>query len=261
LVLEGLGYLKALTNAQKQRPSIIGQVLIDMTPQRCEIKPLVHGERCHAGASVIPRDLNAVYTHLDDTRAGGDRLRDLGSSHILALPAKRFTDAIDKVIKTARVLAHEIATAHPGVAQREDISQNFLLRIRAVQIALEIHTPISRIGFNLGDRLAHLIRLARNTMPFIVTQRFPAFEIIFDDRHFKAMRNEGRHAPYSARFTLDVIERKVALRSCIEFQYARNGEALLETLPYIRPKPIAYTKPQAMFPFFGAGWRVHEVAA
>jgi len=36
---------------------------------------------------------------------------------------------------------------------------------------------------------------------------------------------------------------------------------LLETLPYVWPKPIAYTKPQAMFPFFGGGWRVDEVAA
>ena len=69
LVLESLGCLKALTNAQKQRPSIIGQARLDMTSQRCEIEWFVYDERRHAGASVITSDFDTIYVHLYDPRA------------------------------------------------------------------------------------------------------------------------------------------------------------------------------------------------
>src|SRR5581483_8986012 len=88
-----------------------------------------------------------------DAGAARDRLGNLGRRDVFALPAEGVADAVDEVEEAARVLAHQIAGAEPGVAGREHVAQDLFGRSGLVGIALERRPALVPAG-NPADRLA-----------------------------------------------------------------------------------------------------------
>src|SRR5215467_7186774 len=74
------------------------------------------------------------------------------------------------------------------------------------------------------------------------------------------MREERRHPADGADLAVDVVKREVAFRRGVEFEDARDGEALLERLPYVRPQPVAASEAQAMGRLARMRRRVDEIA-
>src|SRR5262249_51508109 len=87
-----------------------------------KIHGLVHDQCRHACATLCTWYSDAVDDRLFDPREKGNRFFDFQCRDVLALPAQRIADAIDKIPKTLFVLSHQIARAIPGIAGCEDIS-------------------------------------------------------------------------------------------------------------------------------------------
>src|SRR5262249_15935918 len=81
----------------------------------------------HPGAAFGPRNRDSIDAGMQDTLERAEFLRDLGGSHVLALPAKGIADAVHEVEEALLVLAHHVAGPYPGVALREYIAQDSLL--------------------------------------------------------------------------------------------------------------------------------------
>src|SRR5271154_1171241 len=97
-------------------------------PVQCgEIERAFAYDGRHPGAAFGPRNRDSVDAGMQYALKSAERLRHLGGSHVLALPAKGVADAVNEVEEAILVLAHQVAGPHPGVARCEDIAQDSLL--------------------------------------------------------------------------------------------------------------------------------------
>src|SRR5205085_3148214 len=107
----------------------------------------------HAGAPVRSRHLHAVDGGLVHARRGLQPFSHLGGGDVLALPAEGVADAVDEIEISLAVQAHQVAGGEPGVARLEDVVDDLLLRLLAVEVA-GVFGP--RIAADLADALTDL---------------------------------------------------------------------------------------------------------
>src|SRR5262249_12809060 len=156
---------------------------------------------------------------------------DLLRRDVLALPAKRVTDAVDEIEVALRVPAHQVAGAEPGVARLEHVAQDLFLRRPRVRVAVEAAAAI--LALDSADRLADLVVRARDGVARRVAHRLALLRVEPDDGGREAMRQERRDTADRAGLALRIVEREVAFRGGVEFEDRRDAEALLEAFPHV----------------------------
>src|SRR5580704_12441318 len=220
----------------------------EMFAQNSEIEISVDHDRRHAGAAIGARHGHAIGRGVDDPWAIAKTIIDLAGCDVLALPAEGIAEAIDKIEETLLILPHQVAGAKPGIAFREDIAQNFLVGLACIGIALEAAAAVARVA-DAPDRFADLVASGCDAKPVIAARGLVTFRIDLDDRRGKAMRQQRREPADRTDLALDIVKGKIALRSSVEFEDARNGKALFERFPDIAAKPVAAGEPQPMLAF------------
>src|ERR1700733_9473079 len=209
-----------------------------MAVERRKIQRAVDDKRGHSGRTVGLRDADAVNTGFDDSRECHDRSRDLRCGDVLALPAKRVADPIEEIIKSARVAAHQVAGAVPGIAALEHVAQDFSLRLLGAGVALELAAGGRRLAANPADRLAAFAGRAAYAETIAVARGLLGDGIEFHQRQGEAVSQERRDPADGARFALDVEERDVALGRRVELEDPGDLEPGLEFLPNIGAKSV-----------------------
>src|SRR5260221_13987904 len=126
-VLERASRLDLGLDPKKHGPSVLGQMSNEMRPKCLEVQPVVDDQRRHAGATIGAGHADAVDTGFPDSGKLTERLRHFGGRYILALPAERVADPIDKIEITLCVFSHQIAGAKPRVSTFEYVAQDFFL--------------------------------------------------------------------------------------------------------------------------------------
>src|SRR5271166_4601195 len=139
-----------------------------MPVQRGEIERAFADDGRHPGAAFGPRNRDSVDAGMQYAIESAERLRHLGTRHVLALPAKGVADTVDEVEEALLVLAHQVAGPYPGVARCEDMAQDSLLGLDRTGVALEPATGARRIVLHLADHLAGLVDAAANTETVLV---------------------------------------------------------------------------------------------
>src|SRR5262245_49853130 len=148
-----------------------------MPVQRGEIERAFAYHGRHPGAAFGPRNRDSVDAGMQYALESAERLRHLGGSHVLALPAKGVADAVDEVEEALLVLTHQVASPYPGVARCEDVAQDPLLCLGRTGVALEPAAGARRIVPHLADRLAGLVDAAANTETVLVATRLAFVEV------------------------------------------------------------------------------------
>jgi hypothetical protein len=110
--------------------------------------------RRHPGLARGAGNLDAVdagVAHAGERPHGGGHFR---GGHVLPLPAEGVADAVNEIVETLIVSAHQITGAHPGVARLEHTPQQLALARLGIGVALEARR--ARLA-DPADRLAGFV--------------------------------------------------------------------------------------------------------
>src|SRR5260370_37963688 len=102
-----------------------------------QVKLIFEHQCSHTSPAVGARNFYAVDTSQPDPRKRANGLGDFCGGNILTLPAKRVTDAIDKIEEAALVLSHQVARTKPSIASLEDAANDFFFCSLRVGIAFQ----------------------------------------------------------------------------------------------------------------------------
>src|SRR6185437_4995590 len=142
-------------------------------------------------------------------------------------------DSIDDIVKARAVTPHQVAAAKPSVTRLEHIAKHLSLRRGTIGVALE--ASLGRAFGDSTDRFADLIGPAPTAATRVVAHRLAAVDVEGHEDHGKPMREERRNSADRAHATFPVVEREVGFGGGVELENLRDGEALLELGPHIRP--------------------------
>src|SRR6185437_9154123 len=216
-------------------------------------------QRGHAGAALVAGHLDAVHHGLAHVGAALQRCGDFGGGNVLALPTEGVADAIDEVEEAALVLAHEIATAIPGVAWLEDVAQHLLLRGLRVRIALVL--PGASLGArDLADGLADFARGHAPAVSGGLTPHPGGVCVAANQRDAQPMREKGRNAADRAGSTLAVVQREIGFGRGVVLEDLGNTKALLKGEPYVAAQAVATAQAQRVPALVLIGWLRKQVA-
>src|SRR5262249_21757098 len=155
---------------------------------------------------------------------------------------------------------HQVAGAEPGITVSENISQDLLLGLGLVGIALEAPTAFIRDA-DAANRLADLAARAGDTETIGIAQGQPAIGIDLDDARGKTVPEQWWDATDRARLALDVEQREIAFGRGVEFEDAGKRKACLEIFPDIAAQAVAAGEPQAVTILVFRRRRLQEIAA
>src|SRR5689334_23335242 len=220
-------------------------MLDEVIAQLSELRGGNAGQRRHTRPAVVARNRNPIDAHIGDSGETLDHRGHFRGRCIFALPAEGIADAIDEMEIALLVLAHEIASPEPDVARREHITQELVLGRLPVRVSLEA----SRVGGTVGDaadRLAYFAGPATDAAAAIIAQRDSSLDVVADQCHGRAMRQERRDAADGARPALVIEQGDVAFGRRIEFEDARKLKAFLEIGPDVATQPIAAGQPDTV---------------
>src|SRR5579864_6027971 len=122
-VLECPGHFHIISNAQEQRACEVWQARRQVLPKHWQVEVGLSDECCHPRPTVGGWDCHAVDIGFLDSRKGTDRLRNFGGRNVLALPAERIADAVDKIEKASLILSHQVSGAYPEVTLLKHVAE------------------------------------------------------------------------------------------------------------------------------------------
>src|SRR3984893_4596510 len=259
-LLEGLGGVERRANADEHRVRVSRQAARETTSEILKIEAIVDHDCRHSGAAIGAGNHDAIGRGIDYTCDIPHRIAPSGGPHVRALPAEDIAEAIDEVEIALLVEPHQIAGAKPGIALGEHVAQNLLFGFGRVGVALEAAAALIRSA-DAADGFAGLAARASNAKPAGIANGSAEFGVELHDDSRKAMREQRRNPADRARFSLDIVERKIALGCRVEFKHSRNRKARLKSLPDIAAQTVATGEPQPVRGF-EFGWRrLQEIAA
>src|SRR3984885_10898645 len=154
--------------------------------------------------------------------------------------------------ETTVIDLHQIAGAKPGVAFGEHVTQDFLLGLRGVGVALEAAARTVRRP-DPPHSLARLADGTRHAEAFDVTQRRKSFRVDPNDRGRETMRQQRRNSADRAGPAFDIVKRKIALGRRVELQDLRDRKPRLKIVPDVAAQAVAAGQPQPML-LLEFGW-------
>src|SRR4029079_8985969 len=136
-------------------------------------------------------------------------------------------------------LAHQVASAEPGVALLEHVAQNLVLVLAGRGIALEAVSRPLRIVADPPEPLARLVRIAALAESLCVADRLLMLDVEAHHGDREAVRDEPRHAPDGALLALEIEDVHVAFGRAVELENVRDAESRLKLAPEVGAKPVA----------------------
>ena len=129
-VLERAGDLQRLDDPDEARTRVVRQSVGHVRVQSGAVEglgvgavtPAGNGDGGHPRAAFVTGDLHPEHGGVLDARRRGDDVRDLARGDVLALPAKRVSEAVDEAQMGESIEGDEVAGIEPGVVVFEEAS-------------------------------------------------------------------------------------------------------------------------------------------
>src|ERR1700756_4443551 len=123
-----------------------------MVNERFEVETLLDHDRRHASAAIRVRNAYTIGRRVNDTWAVPDCIIHFAGCNVLALPAESVADTVDEIEISLFVDPHQIAGSKPSVALRKHVTQDLLLGLGGVRVALKLTAAPIRFAYS-PDRL------------------------------------------------------------------------------------------------------------